>query len=381
MAENKVSRRNVSHSVWRPFTKDSRLNTPLVRYSDIVEKEIDMNFKRFIINRLLLSLLVVFGLSIVIFGIARIVPGDPARMALGATATDYALENFRAENHLNESLPVQYVYWIGGVLQGDFGISTMTNRPVIRDIQEFFPATIEVVVLAAIFLVLGSIFLGKLAAKHRDTVVDAVIRVFSYAGVAMPGFVLAILLLLLFGYVWPVIPVLGRLSSGFTPPKTITGMYFFDSLVTGNFSTAWNAFLHILVPALALCAGGMFQEARLVRNAMTENMGKDYLAAMKGYGIPNRLIMNKYLLKPSLIPAVSCMGMDVASLMSNAFLIEVIFGWPGISKYGMTAMLAKDLNAISGVIMIFGIIFVGVNIIVDIVVAFLDPRIRLGDGR
>ncbi len=340
-----------------------------------------MNFKRFILHRLLLSIIVIFGLSIVIFCIARIIPGDPARMALGATATDYALENFREENHLNEVLPVQYVYWIGGVLRGDFGISTMTSRPVSGDIMEFLPATLEVVVLAALFLVVGSIFLGTLAAKHRDSVLDGLIRVFSYAGVAMPGFVLAILLMLLFGYVWPVIPVLGRLSHGITSPPSITGMYTVDSLLSGDFKTFWNAFLHTLVPALALCAGGMFQEARLVRNAMTENMGRDYLAAMKGYGVPNRLIMNKYLLKPSLIPAVSCMGMDIASLMSNAFLIEVIFGWPGISKYGMNGMLAKDLNAISGVIMVFGILFVGINILVDIIVAYLDPRIRLGGGK
>lgn len=340
-----------------------------------------MNFKKFILHRLLLSVIVIFGLSIVIFCIARIVPGDPARMALGATATEHALETFREENHLNESLPVQYAYWIGGVIKGDFGISTMTNRPVAQDMLEFLPATLEVVILAAIFLVIGSIFLGTVAAKHRDSVLDAMIRVLSYAGVAMPGFVLAILLLLLFGYVWPIIPVLGRLSYGLTAPETITGMYTVDSLLTGDIKTFWNAFLHILVPALALCAGGMFQEARLVRNAMVENIGKDYLAAMKGYGIPNRIIMNKYLLKPSLIPAVSCMGMDIAALMSNAFLIEVIFGWPGISKYGMNGMLAKDLNSISGVIMIFGIIFVVVNIIVDIIVAYLDPRIRLGGGK
>ncbi len=340
-----------------------------------------MNFKKFILHRLLLSVVVIIGLSIVIFCIARIVPGDPARMALGATATDSALENFRIQNHLNEPLPVQYFYWIKGVFTGDFGISTMTNRPVLHDMSEFLPATLEVVILSAIFLILGSIGLGKLAAKHRDSVVDAVIRIFSYAGVAIPGFVLAILLLLLFGYVWPVLPVLGRLSSGFSAPAAVTGLYTVDSLISGDIKTFWDSFLHILVPALALCAGGLFQEARLVRNSMTENMGKDYLSAMAGYGIPRKRLMNRYLLKPSLIPAVSCMGMDIASLMSNAFLIEVIFGWPGISKYGMNAMLAKDLNAISGVILIFGFIFVVINIIVDIMVAYLDPRIRLGGAK
>jgi peptide/nickel transport system permease protein len=151
-----------------------------------------------------------------------------------------------------------------------------------------------------------------------------------------------------------------------------------DSLLRLNLPLFWDAFLHLLVPAAALCLGGLCQEARLVRSAMIENGSRDFLTAMRGYGVPERVLAGKYLLKPSLIPAVSCMGMDVAALMSNAFLIEVIFDWPGISRYGMTAMLAKDLNAISGVILIFGAIFVIVNIIVDIVVAWLDPRIRLG---
>lgn len=339
-----------------------------------------MNLKKFILHRVLLSVVVLFGLSIIIFSIARIVPGDPARMALGATATPEALEKFREANHLNESLMIQYFYWISGVLRGDFGISTTTDRAVVKDILEFLPATIEVVFFSTLLLIFGSVFVGKLAAKYKNTAIDGIVRVLSYAGVAMPGFVVAILLLLLFGYVWQIIPVFGRLSPGMTPPPHITGLYVLDGILSGQFAVAWNAFLHLSIPAVSLALGGMFQDARLVRNAMVENSSKDYLAAMKGYGVPERIITNKYLLKPSLIPAVSCMGMDIASLMGNAFLIENIFSWPGISKYGLSAMLAKDLNAISGVIMVFGVVFVIVNIVVDIVVSYLDPRIRLGGG-
>jgi len=331
----------------------------------------------FIVKRLLMSIIVLIGLSIVIFCIARIVPGDPARLALGAMATDDAIETFREENHLNKPLPVQYAYWAWGVLRGDFGLSTGTNRPVAKDIKEFLPATLEMAFIASIMLVTLSILIGSLAARHRDSIADGVIRVVSYIGVATPGFVVATLLLLFFGSVWKVLPVLGRLSQNFQPPAAITGFYTIDGLLRGSFSEAWNAFLHLLVPAFALALGGLCQEARLMRSSMVENSSKDYLAAMRGYGVPARVVNNKYLLKPSLIPVVSLMGMDVASLMSNAFLIEVIFGWPGISRYGMTAMMAKDLNAISGVIMIFGLIFVIVNILVDVLVAWLDPRIRL----
>ena len=164
-----------------------------------------------------------------------------------------------------------------------------------------------------------------LAAKYRDTVVDGIIRVLSYIGVAMPSFVIATLLLLLFGHLWQVIPVLGRLSYGVTAPPDVTGFYTIDALLAGQFSTFWDAFLHLLVPAFALALGGLCQEARIVRNSMTENGSKDYLSAMRGYGVPEGKILRKYQLKPSLIPAVSCMGMDIASLMGNAFLVETIF--------------------------------------------------------
>ncbi|MDR1438769.1 MAG: ABC transporter permease [Clostridiales bacterium] len=336
-----------------------------------------MKLPAFILKRALMGVIVLVGLSVAVFAIARIVPGDPARLALGATASDAALETFRQENHLHEALPVQYAYWIGGVLHGDFGVSTGTKRPVAQDIREFLPATLEMALIAALMLVAFSIAVGSLAARKRDTAIDGAIRIISYVGVAMPGFVVATMLVLLFGNVWKVIPVLYRLDPGMAPPRTLTGFYGIDALARGQLAVFANSILHLLAPALALCLAGLCQEARLVRSTMIENDSRDFMAAMRGYGVPERVLHDKYLLKLSLIPAVSCMGMDVASLMSNAFLIEVIFGWPGISRYGMTAMLAKDLNAISGVIMVFGAMFVIVNIIVDVVVAWLDPRIRL----
>ena len=182
-----------------------------------------MNFKRYLLRRLLLAVVVMFGLSIVIFSISRIMPGDVATMALGSTATEEAKETYRVANHLYDPLPKQYLYWIGGVLHGDFGTSTSTNRPVSTDVSEFLPATLELVVMAAIMLVILSILLGVLAAKYRDTIVDGIVRVLSYIGVAMPSFVIATLLVLLFGHVWQVIPVLGRLSYGIAAPPSVTG--------------------------------------------------------------------------------------------------------------------------------------------------------------
>jgi len=335
----------------------------------------------FLLRRLLLSILVIIGLSIVIFIIARVVPGDPARMALGPRAPEDVVQRLRQEMYLDKPLPEQYFYWIKGVFSGDFGRSLVTKRPVLEDIKEYLPATMELAIFAGILMAVFAILLGTLAARFRDTWVDSLIRILSYFGVAIPAFVAAIIFMLLFGYLWPVLPALGRISPGISPPVTITGMLSLDSLIQGNFGAFWDSLKHLLLPAVALSLGGLFQEARITRSSMVDNMHKDFLSAERGYGIPERVVMFKYLLKPSLIPTVSVMGLDFASLLGNAFLVEMIFNWPGISRYGISAMLHKDLNAISAVIIVFGAVFVIVNIFVDIIVALLDPRIRLSTAR
>lgn len=340
-----------------------------------------MKIGSFLVRRLLLSILVLFGISVLIFVIARIVPGDPARLALGPRAPQEVVDRLRKEMYLDKSIPEQYSYWIKGVVRGDFGKSLVTKRNVAEDIRDYLPATLELAFLSTIFMVIFAIALGVLAARYRDTWVDTVIRTLSYLGVAIPAFVVAVLFLLLFGYYWPVLPVIGRISTGVVSPPTITGFMGLDSLLSGNLPAFWDSLKHLLLPALALALGSIFQEARITRSAMVDNMNKDFLAAERGYGIPERVVMFKYLLKPSLIPTVSVMGLDIASLMSNAFLVELIFNWPGISRYGINAMLSKDLNAISAVIVIFGLVFVVVNIGVDLIVAYLDPRIRLGGAR
>ncbi|HYE81083.1 MAG TPA: ABC transporter permease [Clostridia bacterium] len=333
---------------------------------------------KFITKRLFQGLFVIIGISILIFVLSRIVPGDPARMSLGPRAPQFAVDELRREMYLDKSLPVQYYYWFSGVIKGDFGKSINTKRPVATDVKEFLPATLELALFSGLLLVVFSILFGLLATRYRDTWVDGAIRIMSYTGIAIPSFVLAVLLLLLFGYIWPIVPVIGRLSSGIVAPERVTGMMVIDSLIAGNFGAAVDAIKHMLLPAIALAMGPMFQEARLLRSSLTDNSGKEYISVVTGYGIPKGKILRKYLLKPSFIPVITVMGLDFASLMGNAFLVERVFNWPGLSKYGINAMLNKDLNAISAVIIIIGIIFLIVNIGVDLIIAYLDPRIRLG---
>lgn len=332
----------------------------------------------FILKRLFQGIFVIIGVSILIFILARVVPGDPARLSLGPRASEAAVEELRQEMYLDKSLPEQYFYWARDMLRGDFGYSLNTKRAVILDIKQFLPATLELALFSGMLMVIFSIIFGLLAARHRDTFVDGAIRIFSYIGVAMPAFVVAVLLLLVFGYQWTILPVLGRLSSGVEAPSTITGMYILDSIITGNFITAVDAAEHLFLPALALAIGPMFQEARILRSSLTDNMGKEYISVSTGYGLPKGLIMRKYLLRPSLGPVISVIGLDFAALIGNAFLVERIFNWPGLSRYGINAMLNKDLNSISSVIIIIGIMFLIVNIVVDVISAYVDPRIRLG---
>lgn len=332
--------------------------------------------RKYILKRLLQGVLVIFGVSIFIFALSRIIPGDPGRLALGPRATQEAVDALNKELYVDQPLPKQYILWFRDVLQGDLGTSIITRRSVTKDVIQFLPATLELMLVSGTIMILGAFGLGKLAARHKDKFLDGLVRFLSYVGIAIPAFVVSILLLLIFGHIWQIIPVLGRLSPGVEAPPKITGLFIFDSLVTGRFSVAWNSFLHVLLPAVALSIGGMTQNARLLRNSLTENMSKEYMTVTKSYGLPKKAIMNKYLMKPSAGSVITVIGMDFASMVGNAFLVEQIFNWPGISRYGVNAMLNKDLNAMVAVVIIIGLVFLTVNLIVDIIIALLDPRIR-----
>lgn len=336
---------------------------------------------KYLIRRLGWSLLVLFGLSIIIFCISRIVPGDPARIALGSTATEEAVERLREEMHLNDPLPMQYFYWLTAAIQGDFGISLMTKRPVVEDIKDFAPNTIELILLAAVFQISVGIVLGITGAKYNSKWPDMLIRLFSYAGIATPAFVMAVLFLLVFGFWIPLLPEIGGRISSSVSVAYITGFVSLDALLSGNLPAFAASIRHIVFPALALAIGNLAQESRITRSSMIDNSNKDYISMMTAQGVPSSLITRKYLFRPSIIPTVSIMALDFSSAFSNAFLVETIFSYPGLSRYGITAMLRNDLNAICAVVLILGLIFVVANILVDIIISFLDPRISLGSAK
>ncbi len=329
-----------------------------------------------LVKRLSISIIVLIGVSMLIFTIARIIPGDPARIALGPNATAEQVANLRDKLHLDEPIYIQYAKFVSDFAHGDLGISLYTNRPVTTDIAQFLPATLELVFVAGIFMIGFGIPLGILSARYRGRVADNIIRVVSLLGVSAPSFVWAVILMLLFAFFLPLFPIAGQISDTLPVPPRITGFLLIDSLLAGDFKVFASAAHHIVLPAFALALSGIGQAARLTRANMVETYDKPYIEMAQSYGFPEKRIANRYAFRPSLIPSLTIIGLDFAAMLGNAFLVEAVYAWPGLSRYGVQVILRKDLNAIVGTVLVISATFLVVNIIVDLLIAFINPRIR-----
>lgn len=336
-----------------------------------------MKFSQFLIRRLLYSILVLLGLSILIFIIARILPGDPARLALGPFALKEQVEHLRHYMGMDKSLPLQYWNYIRGLFHGDLGLSFQTRRNVALDITHYLPATVELITMAIFWVFVIGVPLGVLSARYKDGWLDNTSRVIAFVGVSVPPFVVGLIGQLVFSYVLGILPTTGRLALLTPKPPTITGLLLLDSLIAGNFDTFGDALKHILLPSFAVAMTGIGQITRITRSAMIDVSSKDYIEAARAFGIPDRYVTFKYMLKPSFIAPMTILGLSFASQLGNAFLVETVFAWPGIAKYGIRAILRKDFNAIMGVVLIIGLAFVMVNFIVDVLAGYIDPRIRI----
>jgi peptide/nickel transport system permease protein len=340
-----------------------------------------MSVLQFLARRLISGVVVLFGLSILIFILVRMMPGDPARIALGPMATPHQIEQLRGELHLDDPLPSQYYYFLTNALRGNFGESLVTRRPVSVDLREFLPATLELVLFSGLIMIVFGLTLGVIAARYKDQLADHIVRVVALFGVITPNFVWAVLLMLIFGFLLGWLPISSRLVDPLTAPTRITGLLTVDSLIAGNLPKFFEAVRHLILPSVALSLAGLSQAARLTRASMIEVYQHQYIEMMRSFGVSEFHIATRYAFRPAFIPTLTVLGLDFAALFGSAFLIEIVFVWPGLARYGVQAMLQNDLNAITAVVMIIGVIFVVVNIIVDMLVAFLNPRIRLDGER
>lgn len=338
-----------------------------------------MSTLQYFLRRIFISIIVFFGVSIVIFCLARLIPGDPARIALGPFATKEMVEQLRETLHLNESIFIQYKIFIQQLFQGDLGLSTYTKRPVLTDVISYFPATFELILMSGTLMILIGMPLGILSGKFKNTFVDHIARIISLLGVVTPSFLWAIILMLLFAFWMPILPVSERMNEMLDPPKLVTGLLLVDSLIEGNFLVFKDAFLHLILPGLAIAMPAIGNVARLTRTNLSDIYEKQYIEFARSYSFSEYKIATKYALKPASIPTVTIIGLDFAFMLGNAFLVETVFVWPGIAKYGVEVILAKDLNGIIATALIITTFFLIINMLVDFFVLLLNPRITITD--
>lgn len=336
-----------------------------------------MEFVAFLFRRVLWSGLVLVGLSMVIFAIARVVPGDPARMALGPRASAEQVVALQEKLGLNQPLIAQYGQFVSGLTRGDLGRSLLTERAVTTDIKATFPATLELVICTILIAFCLGVPLGVAAARWKDRWPDNLVRALAISSAVVPAFFLAILLQLLAGYVLGIFPTTGRLPPGMAFQADITGLLVIDGMIRGRFDVVFEASRHLLLPSIALAGATMGQIARITRASMIDVGRQDYIEAARAFGVPGRLRLFKYQLRPAFVPPLTITGLEFASLLGNAFVVELIFAWPGMAAYGVRAISQKDLNAIMAVVMVSGLFFVLVNLLIDLAVGIVDPRVRI----
>jgi peptide/nickel transport system permease protein len=339
-----------------------------------------LEFLAYLIKRVLWSFVVLAGLSVVIFTVARAVPGDPARMALGPRASQEQVAQLQERMGLDRPLVEQYGLFVTGLVQGDLGLSLLTERPVADDIRDTFMATFELVAVTILIAFALGVPLGVAAAHWKDRWPDNLVRMFALFSAVAPAFFLALLLQILAGYVWQVLPTNGRLPASIDFVPDLTGMLTIDSILAGRFDVLAAALRHLLLPAIALASTTLGQIALTTRAAMIDTSTQDYIEASRAFGVPERVQVFKYMLRPSFVPPLTIMGLAFASLIGAAFVVELVFSWPGMASYGIRAILQKDLNAVMGVVMVSGVFFVFINLTIDVLMGFVDPRIRIRGG-
>lgn len=338
-----------------------------------------MSYRDYLIRRALSIVPMFFGLSILIFVLARVIPGKPARLALGPRASDEAVAALRRQMGLDQPIWIQYLDYMSGLLQGDMGQSLVTNHNVADDIAFFFPATFELTTLGMLIAIVFGIPLGVIAGQNKDQLEDNLSRGYAFFGVSLPAFWAGILLQLLIAFQLGLLPASGRIGNVAGPPR-VTGLLLVDSLLALNPDAFLSGLAHIALPAFTLSLAPMADIARMTRSSFIEEYNKDYVEGLRTHGMPARVIAYKYVLKKSFAATLTIIGLDYGFLLGSSFLVEIVFAWPGMSAYGVTAILRKDINAIIGVTLVIGAAFLTVNFLVDVLYGYFDPRVRYGEG-
>lgn len=339
-----------------------------------------MGLMSYIGRRVLLSLLVLTGVSIVTFLLAWVVPSNPAIRWVGPRATPEQVARARNELGLDDPIHIRYLKYMGNFLRGDWGISIRTHQPVLRDIVTYLPSTLELIICGMLIAIVVGVPFGILSAAKNATGVDHLIRVFSIAGVAVPTFWLGMLFQLVFSKQLRLLPLGGRIdmiTMVTSPVREITGFWLIDSLFTGNFTAFRSAIAHIILPAITLSVYPLGLTVRMTRATMLEVLGEDYVRTARAQGVGEARILHIYALRNALGPVLTVLALSFAYSLTGTFLIESVFSWPGLGNYAARAIPSADYPAIMGITLLVAVFYVTLNLVVDIALAFLDPRIRV----
>jgi peptide/nickel transport system permease protein len=330
---------------------------------------------RYILRRLILAIPVLIGIMTAVFLLLHAIPGDPAVALAGEKASVEHVERVREAFGLNRPLPVQYAYFLKAAFTLNFGDSLRTNQPVAGEVKQFFGATIELSVAALIIALAIGIPAGVVAAIHRSSALDYGTMVFALIGISTPVFWAGIVLIYLLSFRAGIFPIGGIIGTGIKLDR-ITDAYVLDSLLTANWPALRSSLHHLMLPAFVLSTIPMAIIARMTRSSMLEVLGQDYLRTARAKGLEDRRVVIRHALKNALIPIVTAIGLQFGGLISGAFLTETVFGRPGLGRYVVAAIGARDFPVIQGTVLVVAVGFVLINLLVDLAYAAIDPRIH-----
>jgi len=330
---------------------------------------------RYVAKRLLLLVPVLIGLSILVFAYVRALPGGPAIALLGERATQESVEAINRELGLDQPIFVQYLRYAGNLIQGDFGSSVLSRRPVVEELLERFPATVELGFAAILFAVLAGIPLGFVAAKRYQGVLDNTSLVASLIGISFPVFFLALIMKYIFAVRLGWLPSIGRLDITRSLEHP-TNFYLLDAVIVGDWAAFVDVVKHLLMPAIALGTIPLAIIARITRAATLDVLSEDYVRTARAKGLTTAVIDRRHILKNSLLPVVTVIGLQTGLLLTGAILTETVFAWPGVGTWMLNAINNRDYAVLQGGIVFFAFLVVVVNLLVDVSYAFLNPRIR-----
>src|ERR1700722_12216133 len=315
-----------------------------------------------------------FGLVLIVFAISHVIPSDPARVMAGENAPAEQVQALRHKYGLDLPLPQQFLRYVGDTATGNMGTSLFTQRPVAEDLWSRLPATLELALYAMVIAVVGGVPLGVVAAVRRNSLLDHVVRVATITGLAMAAFWLAILLQLLFSMWLGLTPVQGRIDGW--GPDPITGFYTIDAVLRGDWETLGQSLRHLILPTLTLALPAVATIVRFTRAGVLNVMSSNFVFYQTAMGIPRRRVVWKYILRSALIGTLTQIGLIFGNLIAGAVVVETVFDWPGLGGFAVNSILHSDYNAVMGFTLFVGVVFILVNLLVDIAQATLDPRGR-----